>query len=249
MINMKFIQISDTHLFSHDNHDIFGVHSNITFQEVIDKISLEDSYNADGIFLTGDISQDKTIASYEKAVRVLQKLNLPVYWVPGNHDNLSQMTSVFQNADNFMFTSSLSLPNWTFIFLNTAVDNADEGYLTPNEFERLKNELSASPQNKKIAIIMHHHPIEVSTPLIDRYILRNKDEFWNIVAHPEVKLIICGHVHGDYTLQHNDVMIESAPATCLQWKKGCTKLEIENKIGYKIYYFDPNSYKSTSKIW
>ena len=44
--------------------------------------------------------------------------------------------------------------------------------------------------------------------------------FWHsdIVSGKNVKLVICGHVHEDYSFKHNNVMIESAPATCLQWK-------------------------------
>ena len=41
---------------------------------------------------------------------------------------------------------------------------------------KLSNELVASPPDKKIAIVMHHHPAAVGTPLIDHYILKNTNE-------------------------------------------------------------------------
>lgn len=97
---------------------------------------------------------------------------------------------------------------------------------------------------------MHHHPIETKTPLVDNYILRNNDEFWKIVEkYPHVKLVICGHVHGDYHLHHQHIDIEIAPATCLQWKKGAKELDIENKIGYKIYQLNNEGYKAETYLW
>jgi 3',5'-cyclic-AMP phosphodiesterase len=246
---MKIIQISDTHLFAHDESEIFGIKSNIKFGEIVEKILAEDISDTNLIFLTGDISQDETKQSYQKALCELIKLNTPIYWIPGNHDNLHQLESVFKNAKNFIRTQHLSFLNWSIIFLNTKINGAHEGYLSTSELQLLKNEILGSSQAKKIVIVMHHHPAQVGTPLIDHYILRNRDEFWEIVTGTEVELIICGHVHGNYTLKHNNIMIESAPATCLQWQQGTEDLKFDLRIGYKIYYFSQHHYNTICKMW
>ena len=246
---VKVIQISDTHLFSNDEQDIFGVKSNFKFKEVMDKVIAEDSNDTDMILLTGDISQDETTESYQKIADHLSRLNIPVYWIPGNHDNLIQIEAVFQNAKNFNHKVSLSLPDWQLIFLNTKIEGRDNGQLSQSELVMLSYELAASPSHKKIAIVMHHHPAPVGTPLIDYYILKNANEFWDLVVGTKVKLIICGHVHGDYRFKHNNIMIESSPATCLQWEKGTKELKTDLKIGYKIYHFDKDGYRAIAKIW
>ena len=246
---MKVIQISDTHLFADDELDIFGVKSNLKFEEVMNKIIEEDCHDTDMIFLTGDISQDETAASYQKIAQHLSKLDIPVYWIPGNHDDLLQVEAVFQHAKNFNRGRKLSLANWHLIFLNTKIDGRDDGQLSQSELSMLSEELLVSPVNKKIAIVMHHHPAPVGTPLIDNYILKNTTDFWDIVTGTKVELIICGHVHGDYRFKHNNIMIESSPATCLQWEKGTKDLKTDMKIGYKIYHFNHNGYKATAKIW
>lgn len=246
---MKVIQISDTHIFSNDELDILGVRSNVKFKEVIAKILDEDSHDTDMIFLTGDISQDETAESYQKIVSHLSELNIPVYWIPGNHDDVSQVESVFQNAKNFNRKTHLPLPDWHMIFLNTKLEGADEGYLSQTELAILSDELVAASSDKKIAIVMHHHPVPVGTPLIDNYILKNTEEFWKMVTGTQVALIICGHVHGDYRIKHNNIMIEASPATCLQWEKGTKDLKIDMKIGYKIYHFTRDGYRATSKMW
>jgi Icc protein len=43
--------------------------------------------------------------------------------------------------------------------------------------------------------------------------------------------------------------METDPATCFQFKKETTSLEIETRIGYKIYYFSSKNYVVKSKIW
>ncbi len=246
---MKVIQISDMHLFANDDLDIYGVKSNITFKNVMIKILDEDIQDTDMIFLTGDTSQDETPESYQKVVNHLSNLNIPVYWIPGNHDNTKQLESIFQSAKNFNRTASLILKNWNLIFLNTKIEGAEDGYLSPTELKMLKDKIASSPSEKKIAIVMHHHPAPVGTPLIDSYILRNASNFWDIVTGTKVELVICGHVHGDYQFKYNNIMIESSPATCLQWLKGTKDLRIDNKIGYKIYHFELDGYRASSKIW
>ena len=246
---MKVIQISDTHLFADDELEIFGVKSNAKFNEVINRIIAEDSHDADIILFTGDISQDETPQSYKKAADCLSALNIPIYWIPGNHDSLDQAKSVFINTKNFNRHSTLSLPCWHLIFLNTKMDGRDDGQLSHSELEMLKHEITISPVNKKLAIVMHHHPAPVGTPLIDHYILQNAKEFWDIIVGTNVELIICGHVHGDYRYQYNKVMIETSPATCLQWEKGTQNLKTEMKIGYKIYHFEQDGYKALAKMW
>lgn len=246
---MKIIQITDTHLFADNERDIFGVKSNLKFEEVMNKVIAEDCHDTDMIFLTGDISQDETAESYQLIIKHLSKLNIPVYWIPGNHDDLDQMETIFKQVKNFNRANKLSFKGWHFIFLNTKIAGREDGELTSSELNRLREELISCPISKKIAIVMHHHPTPVGTPLIDNYILKNSNDFWSIVTGTKVDLIICGHIHGDYRFKHNNITIESSPATCLQWKKGTKDLKIDMKIGYKTYHFDHDTYKSITKMW
>lgn len=127
---MKIIQITDTHLFSNDSSEIFGVKSNITFKKVIDKILTEEIHDTDLIFLTGDISQDETVESYKKVVHHLSNINLPVYWIPGNHDDPVVMKLVFGKAKNFYRKTALTFSHWHFIFLDTKICGREDGYLS-----------------------------------------------------------------------------------------------------------------------
>ncbi|STY29825.1 3',5'-cyclic adenosine monophosphate phosphodiesterase CpdA [Legionella wadsworthii] len=243
---LKIIQLTDLHLFQDDSR-LFEIYPDQTFQTVI-KNAQEDLADADAVFLTGDLSQDETMKSYEIIANSLKDFNHKIFWIPGNHDSIANMKSVFHQKNHFVSEKLFLTEIWDFVFLNTKKEGVEFGLLEEKEFEFLACELKKK-RTKPIAIVMHHHPIEVSTPLIDKYILQNKEEFFSIIKWSRVHLIICGHVHNDYSLHYHNIHIETSPATSIQFKKGAIKLELEKQIGYKIYYFSQNDYMCQTKIW
>lgn len=97
---------------------------------------------------------------------------------------------------------------------------------------------------------MHHQPAPIGTPMIDHCLLKQANLFWEMISPYPVKVVICGHVHGDYSVKYNEqTTIEASPATCIQWVKGSIQPRFENKIGYKTYHFKKHSYVSKAKIW
>jgi 3',5'-cyclic-AMP phosphodiesterase len=247
---IKIIQITDSHLFLSNNESMMGHKNNMNFYDVINKIKNKHSSDTDLIFLTGDLSQDQTSKSYEHITSSLKCLNIPIYSIPGNHDEKTIMLDVFSNNTLFKVERYIELKHWIFIFLNTQKIGFESGFLNQDEISFIKEEINKNIyKNKKIALIMHHHPSPFNSPLIDSYILENHDELWSTIINSTVKMIICGHVHGDYSITKNNILIESAPATCFQFKKGVSDLILENSIGYKIHYFCYNNVHSESEIW
>ena len=245
---VKVLQITDTHLFSDDEQEIFGVKSNKQLNKCLDHLISSDLNNTDYIFLTGDVSQDETIKSYEIIAEKLSSLNIPVYWIPGNHDDQNIMSGVFKQHRNFFHERSLSFPGWHIIFMHSNSPGVPEGYFLEEEIRALSKEIQSCKNDVKIGIVMHHHPYPVGTPLMDKYILQNNIDFWNIIEHTRVSLVICGHVHGDYSYHYKNIQIEASPATCFQLPKKTTELKISPEIGYKIHYFKLNDYSSKAII-
>jgi Icc protein len=248
--SIKIIQITDSHLFSSNDELMMGHKNNMNFYDVINKIKNKHLSDTDLIFLTGDLSQDQTSKSYKHITSELQSMNIPIYWIPGNHDDNNIMLSVFSNNALFKIEKYIELKYWIFVFLNTQKIGSESGFLDRDEIYFIKNEINKNAsKNKKIALVMHHHPTPFNTPLIDSYILENHAELWSTIKDSTVKMIMCGHVHGDYSFTKNSIQIESAPATCFQFKKGASNLALENSIGYKIYYFCRNNVQSESETW
>ncbi|WP_028389168.1 metallophosphoesterase [Legionella fairfieldensis] len=243
---IKIIQLTDTHLFKKDQL-LFNVNTNLAFKKVMSAIQ-NDLNDADAIFLTGDLSQDESTESYEIIANSLSDFHKKIFWIPGNHDSISTMDSVFGGMTNFFRVFTLATPLWDFIFLNTKCEGKESGALSIEERKLIQSELKKE-RTKPIALVMHHHPIEVKTPLIDNYIMENKDDFLKIINQYRINLIISGHVHNDYSIKYGNIQLETSPATCFQFKKGSTNLEIEYNVGYKVYYFSSTSYVAKSRLW
>ena len=61
---------------------------------IINRILAEEN-NVDFIILTGDISDDGSIHSYQYVANLFEKMNKKIYFINGNHDIKKNMISVF----------------------------------------------------------------------------------------------------------------------------------------------------------
>jgi hypothetical protein len=56
------------------------------------------------------------------------------------------------------------------------IQGKETGFLSEDDISLINSELHNKERKKSIALVMHHHPIEVGTPLIDNYILENRKQ-------------------------------------------------------------------------
>lgn len=78
---MKVIQISDIHIMP--NESALASKHLANFDRAIDFINANaDKINADLIIVTGDISHDGDIPSYERFFKIMNRTSLPFYFFP-----------------------------------------------------------------------------------------------------------------------------------------------------------------------
>lgn len=243
---INIIQITDTHLFATDTDRLQRYATNQLFSQAIEKIQLQ-SNEVDFIFLTGDISEDRSVESYEYAAARLTQLHTPVYWIAGNHDDVSTVQSVFARYENLHLLNHLTTSTWDFIGVNSCREGTASGYIESSELERFLVRLDIAKKNKKqVAVVMHHHPITIGTPLVDECMLQENENFLSLVKeHSEIKLIVCGHVHGEYEVDLGGKKLETCPALSFQWKKGTSGHETEDRRAFKKFSFGQGAYMSS----
>ncbi|PNT87805.1 phosphodiesterase [Coxiella burnetii] len=229
---IKIAQVSDLHLTSENCETSRGRYSNA--MNVFSAISLSGQH--DMIFITGDISDDYTENSYKQLLEMLKKLTCRVFVIPGNHDDVNLMNKIIPEKYLFSPETVTSFNTFDFLFVNTVVNGEIHGLLTDQDLSLLQNHLENSG-NKKKCIIMHHNPIPLNRKIYDKYMLLNYQDFLRIIClYDNVKLVIFGHVHNDYTISYRQTLFSSAPATCYQIKKFESDIIIEEKYGYKNYF-------------
>jgi Icc protein len=229
-------QISDTHLFADDSMQWKGVNPGSTLTQVIKRLKLLEP-TPDSIILTGDMSQDETPESYQGLYSKFQGLEIPIYWLPGNHDRPNLMTEILANKP-FSTDKTIKMGQWRFILLNSAVTGQPQGYLTVDTMAQLELDLTQNPEATIIAV--HHHPVKIGSLVMDGMKLENGAELVELVQRfPQVKAVIFGHIHAVFDEWIGDVRYLGCPSSCLQLRHDQPELVIDDlPPGFRLLYLD-----------
>jgi len=226
MAALRIIQISDTHLFSDANKSLVGVPTQKSLEAVLDLVKRK-AGEFDMIIHSGDLAQDYASSSYIRLVEMLGIFNVPIYCVPGNHDDPAMMANVYP----YQLMSSdrqIVRDHWQIILLDSHKPNAVEGCLDAQQLKYLEDCLASYPKLHAM-VIFHHQPMPVGCEWLDKQQLTNADEFWKIISRfPQVNTVLFGHVHQEYEEVLNGIKCYSAPATCFQFKRKQDKFGLEN---------------------
>lgn len=234
---LNFVHITDCHLGDDVNTCINNINTYESFNSVCEHIQ-RNQQDLDFILITGDISQTGTAKSYELSQSILSKFNTPIYCLPGNHDDPSQLQDIFPDSP----VEQISHRQLNGIFLlqiNTTVKNEEYGCIKPDTLRELEYLLKQNI-NMPAIIAMHHPTISTNTPWMDKITLKDSENIHNyLLQHKNIKLVITGHTHMDIQLTSGNTMFISTPSTCYQFKKGETQFKYDTlNPGYRLITID-----------
>jgi len=134
----------------------------------------------DVLLLTGDATDKGDEEAYEHLKEILKPLLIPVYVIPGNHDDREKMRKAFSNESYMPETGFIHYVIDDYlvrlIALDTLVPNEDYGLLCKERLLWLEEKLKTNP-TKPTLLFMHHFPMEVGQKCIDDIICRVEGEF------------------------------------------------------------------------
>jgi 3',5'-cyclic-AMP phosphodiesterase len=242
--SFKLIQITDTHIMDDGAPSFNDFDTSASLLQVIDNIK-QSEVDADCVLLTGDLVHEATKTSYQKLADHLSYITIPLFSLPGNHDNPDQMDYVL-GSNGFDTGKTIKLGQWLIILLNSCVIGEHSGELTDSELAFLRETLESNKAYHCL-VALHHHPVSIDSPWMDSMILNNADKFWEIIDDfDHVKVIIWGHIHQKFETIRNDVELFGTPSTCLQFKPKSDVFAVDNKSpAYrKIELFESGKVKS-----
>jgi len=214
---IELLHITDTHLFGDVDGSLLSVNTLDSFKAVINGVMNQNS-SFDVILSTGDISQDHSAKSYELFEEHIIPLKQHCFWLPGNHDFKPSMEALLPSRQVKQSTHVLLGDHWQMILLDSQVVGVPYGHLAEEQLELLEEKLSASPERYSL-VLLHHPPVLVGSQWLDQHTLKNSDDFWKRVSkYPNVKGIICGHVHQEVDVYCHNVRVLATPSTCVQFK-------------------------------
>ena len=214
--SLLIAQVTDIHLFAQANQQLLGLSTADSFAAIICQLQALDP-QPDFLLLTGDLSQDGSVASYHRLQTLLAPLQLPTYWLPGNHDDLDVMQRSLTQPQ-FLAEKSFQAGGWQLVLLSSVVPGCVHGELAPESLVWLDQQLKNAGDRPTI-ISFHHPPFQVHSDWLDTSILQNSEELFAVIdRHAHVKLVLFGHIHQAFHCQRQGVDYLGSPSTSIQFE-------------------------------
>ena len=115
------------------------------------------------------------------------------------------------------------------LLLDSSVPNEPWGHLAEAELALVDETLSRHPAPHAL-LFLHHHPVPVGSPWIDRIALRNADALFATLDRHAAKVrgVVFGHVHQAFEAERDAIQLVAAPATCIQFASQTDRLIVDD---------------------
>ena len=222
-MTVKIAQITDTHLFPDRKTMSRGVATWYSLRAVLEHVAAK---QPEALLLTGDLANDGDPAAYDHLYELVAPLQIPAYWLPGNHDQLEVAQSVLGRSPFITITQEpIAIGAWNLILLDSTLATATygEGAIDTATLDRLSEQLST---NRPTLIALHHHPLPMGIDWLDTIGVTNAHDFLarlqpGVSPHgskPQTqnKVVLFGHTHLEFAGDRHGVQFYGTPSTCTQ---------------------------------
>lgn len=164
----------------------------------------------DLVVASGDLVDEASPQAYETVRSILSGLTLPLVLIPGNHDDRDAVVQAFPDHPYLAGEGGLASFVQDFpAFRLVAFDALAPGreYAEPGEaaLAWLDRTLAARP-DRPVMLVMHHPPVITGIAFMDAIQPPNFAGLRAVLQrHPQVRLVLCGHVH-----RHLDAVVAHA---------------------------------------
>lgn len=200
--------------------------------------------NPDVVLLTGDLTDDGSEAAYRKLRECLELLRIPYFVISGNHDDATNFKKAFADHRYLPGTgSSLHYVVEEFplrlIGLDTTVAGEVGGRICEARRQWLNERLREQPERPTL-IFMHHPPLQTGIFGLDENPFSGDTELETLIAkHPQVEIIVCGHVHRAISKRFGHTVVTTSPSTAYQFtcdlSEGAELTAVLEPSGYLVH--------------
>lgn len=196
----RLVQITDTHV-THPGTLLYGqVDTPENLRDTVTEIN-RIRPRPDLVIVTGDLVETPDKESYEHFKQLMFPLRVPLYVLPGNHDDPAMMRELFADtpwfpADDDTFQYAVETAEFRLLALNSHAIGSELPELDGDHLDWLRRELPKS--DKPTLLAVHHPPMVTGIEFIDMggtEWFEGLREVLEEIDH--VDLVICGHCHTD----------------------------------------------------
>ncbi len=184
-------QLTDPHLRD-DGAEPFHDHADALLQAFAQIAAMD--IKPDAIVLTGDIIE-RSAKGYAHALPLLREAPVPLWPIPGNHDNPAGFRIAFDGwadfaPDHLSYTAKIA--DLQLIALESTLPDGGPG-LDSVRLDWLAGVFGNSREPALLAL--HHPPFVTGAPHLDNPGFKNADTLVQLIEHSAVRRIIAGHSH------------------------------------------------------
>lgn len=217
---MFIAQISDLHCREAQSSMLLGVDINRNIASAVARLNAL-SPRPDLVIATGDLTGGGKPDQYAALDALLAPLEMPLYLLPGNHDEREPFLAAFagrygveDNDADFMQTVIDTGP-LRLVALDTIHPGHHNGGIPDERLAWLDGTLAAAADAPTL-IYMHHPPFRTGIWWMDRLgILDGLNDLADVLGrHDQVVGMVAGHLHRTIHATFAGVPVTVAPTTC-----------------------------------
>lgn len=175
----------------------------------------------DAVVLSGDLVDAGLPEEYAALRELLAPLPMPLYLMPGNHDERDALRSGFpehaylRQSANFVQYVIEDHP-LRLVALDTLIPGQTGGELCEERLGWLDRVLARAPQ-KPAVVFMHHPPFRTLVGSMDKHALIGREALEAVIRrHPQVQAVLSGHVHRPIETCFGGTLASTAPSAAHQ---------------------------------
>jgi 3',5'-cyclic-AMP phosphodiesterase len=197
---MLIAQISDTHITPNGRLAYGRVDTERMLRQCVQHVCALNP-EPDVVVVTGDLVDAGRADEYELFAQCLAPLRQPILLIVGNHDDRENLRATLKaerwsylRGDTTFVQYAITFNGLRFVGIDTLIPGSAAGGLCEERLTWLESTLDAS--TAPTVILMHHPPFRTGIESMDSLGLARRDDFARVVAkYPQVKRILCGHLH------------------------------------------------------
>ena len=218
--SMLVCQLSDMHLMTGDRL-AYGVVDTAAYLRRCIAHVLKPPQQPDAVVMTGDLVDGGKPEEYALLREIIAPLAMPVYLIPGNHDEREALRAAFPDhayLNQFppFIQYAIEEHALRIVAIDTVIPRQDGGELCAQRLEWLALTLATAPQRPTL-LLMHHPPFATHIAFMDEMGLANPDALAPIVKkNPQIERILCGHLHRPIHARFAGALACTAPSAAHQ---------------------------------
>ena len=221
---VRLLQITDCHIFATADERLQGLNTRHSFELVSDS-ALDKIENLDLLLATGDLSQDESADAYRYLAERFERFDVPVFWLPGNHDDIDTMREHLTGKQIYPARRVL-VGDWQLVLLDSTIKGQVHGRVSEQQLDFLDRALDEYPDRHAL-VSVHHQALDCGSEWLDAKGLKDSDQFRNrLEQHANIRAVLWGHVHQETHRSIGDIEWMSTPSSCIQFKPNSKEFSV-----------------------